>query len=228
MTEDAAAPTVEALLKSDLFGRVERVRLSGDGPDADLAIRRDTRCSRWWTRPIARWLAAREARALACLDGFADVPQLLHWDGDVLLRSWIEGRPMQEARPRDPAYFRRANELVRRLHRAGVVHNDLAKEPNWLVTADSRPALIDFQLAWAPGRRGAMFRLLGREDLRHALKHKRYYCAGHLTPRERSILARPGPLSRWWMRLGKPVYLFVTRRLLRWRDREGAGDRRFD
>ena len=135
---------------------------------------------------------------------------------------------MQEARPRDPAYFRRANQLVRRLHRAGVVHNDLAKEPNWLVTADGRPALIDFQLAWAPGRRGAMFRMLGREDLRHALKHKRYYCAGHLTPRERSILSTPGPLSRWWMRLGKPAYLFVTRRLLRWRDREGAGDRRFD
>lgn len=228
MTESAADPTVESLLKRDLFGRVERVRLPGGDAAETLAIRRDTRCARWWTRPIARWLAAREARALANLDGFADVPQLLGWDGHVLLRSWIEGQPMQVARPRDPGYFRLANHLVRQLHRAGVVHNDLAKEPNWLVTPDGRPALIDFQLAWAPRNRSALYRMLGREDLRHALKHKRYYCADELTERERAILARPAPLSRYWMKLGKPVYLFITRRILRWRDREGAGDRRFD
>jgi hypothetical protein len=228
MTGNADSPTVESLLKSDLFGRVELVRLPAADPADGLAIRRNTRCARWWTRPIARWLASREARALASLDGFADVPQLLSWDGEVLMRSWIDGRPMQLARPRDPEYFRRANRLVRRLHGAGVVHNDLAKEPNWLVTRDGRPALIDFQLAWAPGRRGALFRLLGREDLRHALKHKRYYCPDRLTGREQAILARPGPLSRGWMKLGKPVYLFVTRRVFRWRDREGAGDRHFD
>ena len=228
MTGNAPAATVESLLKRDLFGRVELVRLlAGDGAES-LAIRRDTRCARWWTRPIARWLASREARALASLDGFDDVPRLLSWDGEILVRSWIEGRPMQVARPRDPAYFRRANALVRRLHTAGVVHNDLAKEPNWLVRSDGRPALIDFQLAWAPRRRSALFRTLGREDVRHALKHKRYYCADDLTARERAILARPGPLSRGWMRLGKPVYLFVTRRIFRWRDREGAGDRHFE
>ena len=228
MTGNADFPTVESLLKSDLFGRVELVRLPAGDSAGGLAIRRDTRCARWWTRPIARWLASREARALASLDGFEDVPQLLSWDGEVLIRSWIDGRPMQLARPRDPEYFRRANRLVRRLHGAGVVHNDLAKEPNWLVTQEGRPALIDFQLAWAPTRRGVLFRMLGREDLRHALKHKRYYCPDRLTGREQAILARPGALSRAWMRLGKPVYLFVTRRVFRWRDREGAGDRHFD
>ena len=228
MTANADSATVESLLKSDLFGRVELVRLPAGDPADRLAIRRDTRHARWWTRPIARWLASREARALASLDGFEDVPRLLSWDGEVLIRSWIDGRPMQQARPRDPGYFRRANQLVRKLHRAGVVHNDLAKEPNWLVTREGQPALIDFQLAWAPARRGPLFRLLGREDLRHALKHKRYYCPDRLTAREHAILARPGSLSRAWMRLGKPVYLFVTRRIFRWRDREGAGDRHFD
>jgi hypothetical protein len=29
------------------------------------------------------------------------------------------------------------------------------------------------------------------------------------------------------MASGKPVYRFITRRLLGWADREGAGDRRF-
>jgi predicted Ser/Thr protein kinase len=216
---------VERALKRDLFGTVDLVRLPGSA-DA-LAVRRDTTAARWWTRPVARWLAGREARSLAASAGLSDVPRLLAWDRGVLLRSWLPGRPMQEARPRDPGYYREALRLVCRLHRAGVVHNDLAKEPNWLVKEDGDPALIDFQLAWAPRRRGRLFRALAREDLRHLLKHKRYYCADRLTERQRAILARPGPLSRVWMKFGKPVYLFVTRRLLGWQDREGANDRKF-
>ena len=46
-----------------------------------------------------------------------------------------------------------------------------------------------------------------------------------LTARQRRILARPSLISRIWMATGKKVYLFVTRRIFRWRDREGAGDR---
>jgi hypothetical protein len=49
---------------------------------------------------------------------------------------------MQLAKPRDPAYFRAAAQLLRRLHAANVIHNDLAKETNWLVTPDGRPALV--------------------------------------------------------------------------------------
>src|SRR5690606_26767697 len=127
--------------------------------------------------------------------------------------------------PADPDYFRRAARLLRRLHTAGVVHNDLAKEPNWLVTPKSEPALIDFQLAWFTPRRGRLFRALAREDLRHLLKHKRTYCPEHLTQRERRILEHPGLPSRLWMTIAKPLYLLVTRRLLGWTDREGAGDR---
>jgi hypothetical protein len=106
-----------------------------------------------------------------------------------------------------------------------LVHNDLAKEPNWLVTPARRPALVDFQLAMRPSYRGRLFRMLAHDDLRHLLKHKRTYCPGYLTTRERAILARRSPLAAAWARTGKPVYRFVTRRLLGWSDREGAGDR---
>jgi hypothetical protein len=105
------------------------------------------------------------------------------------------------------------------------VHNDLAKEPNILVVGNGRPAFVDFQLAWhAPGR-GRLFRILAYDDLRHLLKHKRSYCADELTNRERRILARPSLPSRLWMRIVKPPYLFLTRRVLGWADREGASDR---
>lgn len=216
-TQDAAE-----ILKRDLFGTVALTREPGG-----LRVRRDTSTAPWWTAWLARSLTKREARALRVTAQVQNVPRLLSWDGRVLVRSWIEARPMQLARPRDPQYFAAAIQLVRQLHAAGVVHNDLAKEPNWLVLPDGRPALVDFQLAWAPRRLGATFRLLAREDLRHTLKHKRHYCPAALSDHEREILGNRAWTSRLWMATGKKVYLFVTRRLLGWADREGAGDRTY-
>ncbi len=209
-------------LKSDLFGTVWR----GDAGGREY-VARDTRGARWWTAWLARSLCRREARALARLDGMPGTPRLLHADRQTLRREWIEGRPMQLARPGDPAYFRAARALLVRLHRRGIAHNDLAKEPNWLVTPGGEPALVDFQLAFVSTRRGRLFRTLGREDIRHLLKHKRSYCPAGLTARERRILATPSALSRAWMATGKRAYTFLTRRVFGWSDREGAGDRKF-
>jgi len=209
-------------LKSDLFGTVWRGEEGGRG-----FVLRDTAGARWWAGWLARRLCRREARALAHLAGLAGTPRLIGADRRTLRREWIEGRPMQLAQPREPSYYREARALLARLHRRGIAHNDLAKEPNWLVTPAGAPALVDFQLAFVAPRRGRLFRALAREDLRHLLKHKRSYCPGRLTARERRILATPAATSRLWMATVKPAYLFVTRRLLGWADREGAGDRRF-
>ncbi len=208
------------ILKRDHFGVVRLERR-----DHGEAILRDTRAARWWTAGLARRLARREARALAALSGVAGVPELLGFDGRLLERGYLEGRPMQVARPLDPAYFRSAFALLRRLHRRGVAHNDLAKEPNWLVTPQGDAALVDFQLASVRPGRGRRFRVMAREDLRHLLKHKRSYAPQALTARERRILATPSLPSRLWRATGKRLYTFVTRRLLGWADREGAGDR---
>ncbi len=214
-------------LKSDLFGSVTQIqRREGSGSLA-LLVQRDTRGARWWLRWFAAHLAGREERALRHLAGMQGVPRLVERRRGVLLRSWIEGTPMQLAQPRDPRYYRDALRLLRRLHRAGVVHNDLAKEPNWLVSAEGHPAVVDFQLSAVSPRRSRLFRIRARDDLRHMLKHKRTYCPQRLTPRQRHILATPSLLARVWMGTGKKLYYFVTRRLLRWSDREGAGDRRW-
>jgi len=206
-------------LKSDVFGTITRV---------DDTVVRETSGARWWARPLARHLLQRELRALTRLashSGIDGIPRILESSRGRLTRSWIDGAPMHLAKPRDPAYFRAASRLLRRLHAAHVIHNDLAKETNWLVTPDGRPALVDFQLAMTPARRGALARALGHDDLRHLLKHKRTYLPERLTAREKRILAKPSLFARAWMATGKRAYLFVTRRILRWRDREGAGDR---
>jgi hypothetical protein len=207
------------ILKSDIFGTISR---SGH------TVIRDARAARPWARWLALRLMRREHRALTRLalqQGIDGIPRVQDFSPGVLTRSWIEGSPMQLARPRDAAYFRAASRLVRRLHAANVVHNDLAKETNWLVTPGGLPALVDFQLALTLTHRGRLARALAHDDIRHLLKHKRSYLPDTLTARERRILATPSLPSRLWMASGKRVYLFVTRRIFGWRDREGAGDR---
>ena len=210
----------QRLLKKDIFGEVSYI----SSPDGGM-IERDSASSAAWLRWLARRLLRREASILRALDGVAGVPRLIAYDRDSLRRTYIGGAPMQEARPRDPEFFRLAFRQLCSLHRRGIVHNDLAKEPNILVTEHGQPAFIDFQLAFWSRRRGRMFRALAYDDIRHLLKHKRTYCPDALTTREKRILATPSLPARLWMRTGKPVYLFITRRLLGWADREGAADR---
>jgi RIO-like serine/threonine protein kinase len=213
-----------ALLKRDTFGTVCRLRLEAGGAPVDC-VERDTTTAARGVRWLARRLAAREARALDALRKLPQVPRLLDWDGQRLRRSWLPGRPLHRGGVDDPAWFREALRLLRRLHAAGVVHNDLAKEPNWLVGEDGLPALVDFQLAARPRRRGHLFRMLAWDDLRHLLKHKRRYCPDRLTARQRAVLARRSPLAALWAHSVKPTYRYLTRHLLGWSDREGAGDR---
>jgi hypothetical protein len=208
-----------AALKADSFGRIALMR-----DPAGLFVRRDLAHVPLWLRLPAWWLARREARGLQRGDGLHDVPPLLRWDGRRLDRSYMEGAAMYQAPPHgDLAYFRQARRLLQQLHRRGLAHNDLAKEANWLVLADGRPAIIDFQLAVRGDARSRWMRLLAREDLRHLLKHKRTYCPQFLTPVERRVLKRHSWVRDAWFATGKPVYRFVTRRLLKWEDNEGQG-----
>lgn len=211
---------VHKLLKKDVFGQI---LLVSDG--TDHSILRDAAGAKLWARPMARWLISREARALAALEELDGTPDLLEMKGISLRRSYIEGDAMQVARPKQAAYFRSAVKLMRRMHRVGVIHNDLAKEPNWLVTPLGAPAILDFQMASFRPQRGYLFRILAREDLRHLLKHKRTYRPDLLTSREQNILDNPAVLSRIWMQTGKRLYLFVTRRILGWKDRVDANER---
>lgn len=214
---------VSATLKRDLFGCIERGTVThSDGSTLDV-VRRNWRAGPWWTRPIANWLARREVAALRAVASLEVVPRLVHVGPNQLLRTWLDGAALHEAKPTDPAWYSAARRLLVRLHRLGVTHNDLAKEPNWMVLSDGRPGLIDFQLARVARKRTAFFRLLAREDLRHLLKHKRTYAAAHLTHRELEWLARPSLPARLLRDGLKPIYTFVTRRLLGWEDREGKG-----
>jgi RIO-like serine/threonine protein kinase len=208
-------------LKRDALGTV---RLVDDGETA--IIERDTRDARRGLRWLARRLAAREAAALRTLRSVAPgLPELLAFDGHVLRRSFVAGDPLFVGPPPSRDYFVRALRIVRALHRAGVTHNDLAKEANWLCARGDVPGLVDFQLALRSRRRGTWFRYLAYEDLRHLLKHKQTYRPERLTARQRRMLAVPPWPTRLWRVWWKPAYRAITRRVLGWDERLGPTER---
>src|SRR5215510_12842506 len=213
------------LLKRDVFSIVERGRFRTDRGEVDGVLRRLDEVP-WWSSGLALHLFSRERRALELARDLDVGPKLL-WAGQrALVRGFIDGVALHLARPHgDLAYFRSAKLALRKLHRAGICHNDLAKEQNWLVGRDGRAYLTDFQLAACFKTRSRLFRIAAYEDLRHLLKHKRSYVPEALTPKERKILAHKSLVASAWLMTGKKLYRAITRGLFNFTDREGGGRR---
>jgi hypothetical protein len=213
------------LLKRDVFSTVERGRFRGDRGEVDAVLRRLDQVP-WWSYIPARHLFARERRALTLARNLHVGPELLWAGQQALVRGFINGVALHQAKPTgDLAYFRSAKLVLRKLHRAGICHNDLAKEQNWLRGTDGQAYVTDFQLAACFKTRSRLFRIAAYEDLRHLLKHKRSYAPDALTPKERKILARKSFVARLWLATGKKVYRAITRGLFNFTDREGGGRR---
>src|SRR5205823_1149585 len=217
--------TAGVVLKRDPLSTVERGRFASGSGDVEAVLRRIDEVP-WWSFGLARHLFARERRALAIAGELGIAPPLLFAGRNALIRGWIDGLPPHIAKPRgERAFFRSAKASLRKLHRAGICHNDLAKEQNWLRGSDGRAYVTDFQLAARFTRRSWLFRIAAYEDLRHLLKHKRRYAPDALTAAERRVLARKSLPTRIWMATGKKAYYWATRDLLRFTDREGGGTR---
>jgi hypothetical protein len=217
--------TESVLLKRDVFSTVERGRFRSDAGEVDAVLRRLDQVP-WWSFGLALHLFARERKTLTLAKGLDVGPELLWAGRRALVRGFIDGVALHLAKPHsDVAYFRSAKAALRRLHRAGICHNDLAKEQNWLRGADGRCYVTDFQLAACFKTRSRLFRIAAYEDLRHMLKHKRSYAPEALTPMERKILARKSAVASIWLMTGKKVYRAITRGIFNFTDREGGGRR---
>lgn len=217
--------TEGVLLKRDVFSSVERGRFRMPSGEVDAILRRIDHVP-WWSYLVARHLFWRERHALTVARDLNVGPELLWAGRQALVRGFIDGVALHLVKPAgNVAYFRSAKQALRRLHRAGICHNDLAKEQNWLVGRDGCAYLTDFQLAACFRRRSRLFRIAAYEDIRHLLKHKRSYAPAALTPKERKILARKSIVASLWLATGKKVYRAITRGLFNFTDREGGGRR---
>jgi RIO-like serine/threonine protein kinase len=207
-------------MKVDIFGKIELAELD----DGRLVTIRNWRGSRLFARPVASILALREKRMLRRLESLEDsgIPKLLYFGKGKLIRSYIEGCSLKQAQIKSAAYYTKARKLIDRIHESGMVHNDLEKPENWLVTENGSPAIVDFQIAWFFPRKGAIYRLAAKEDIRHLIKQKSRFFPENLTEEERKILLQKSLFARIWNRTFKPVYHFVTRKLLHYSDRRNS------
>ena len=208
------------LLKSDVFGRVRRV---------GNVVVREADHARPWARALARHLMRREHRALsrlalgAGIDGIPRVARSRRHAAHAQLDRRRAHADREAARPRL---------LPRRLAPAspparGQRDPQRSREGNQLAgdaRGPSRPRRFPARDDARPGAAPSPARSATTTCATCSSTSAPIFPSA-LTAREKRILARHSLVSRIWMATGKKVYLFVTRRILRWRDREGAGDR---
>lgn len=182
---------------SRLKPAVYRIELAA-GP----AILKDCGHAPAWSRPLARWLLARERRALARLVGLEGFPQLLGpTEAEILLIGALPGvalhREVFAAAPRRWAEALR--ERVRAMHARAVFHLDLRQPQNLLADDAQGLSVVDFGAACAPGAIGrALYGwLLARVDRQAVLKYLAKFAPQEMGEAE----ARSYLRGHFWRRL---------------------------
>lgn len=184
------------------------------------------------------WLARREAHAYRLLRGVPGVPTV---GGDVRVngRLWrtavahpyLEGHPLHmDERPQD-LFFPQLSAMLAAMHERGMAYADLNKRENVIVAEDGTPALVDFQLHYAPARWTLWFppvrwlrRSLQAGDLYHLRKHRLWHRPDLVPPDEHDLSQLRPPGVRFWRAIYSVPVTHLRRRLLLWlRIRSGTG-----
>lgn len=225
-TEDIPVFLCEEVLKSDIFGSIEKGIFTAFDSKPMQAIRR-VYSKHFLFRPLSRFFGRNEKRALYRLksQGTPYFPELLYTHSDYHVRTYFSGDMIyNQPSAMSAHFFSECKKLLKALRCAGVINNDLAKESNWLVNKETGlPVVSDFQLAYTFKRNHKLARILAREDLRHLLKHQRKYLG--VSAFENNILSKKSFLSHVWANTYKRAHRFITRKCLGWAERSGPQER---
>jgi len=170
---------------------------------AGEVILKDWRTMARWLRPLARHLARREARIYGLLAHLATVPRVLETGDRVLVLEQVPGHRISRLRGHRaaPAAARALEEIVGRIHDAGVYHFDMRKRDNILATDDGQVYLIDFTTSVAPrdyGPLGWLLRPVAALVDRYAvLKWKHILAPDCLSAGEQRLLTTLDRLRPW-------------------------------
>jgi RIO-like serine/threonine protein kinase len=146
---------------------------------------------------LVRW----ETKILRQLLGLEGVPQLLATvDRFAFVMSFLEARMLYKvpAAELPPKVFDRVLELVDAMHARGVVHLDLRQRKNTLLTADSKPAIIDFASAMHFAKDGKVFRFMKNVDRSAILKLKNRVQPEEMTEEEKEQLKSFDRMRKFW------------------------------
>lgn len=162
-------------------------------------------------RLLGLTLVPRERGAYERLEGLPGFPKLIDVpDPFTIVIEYIEGMSSHEAGPDllTPEFFVRLEEIIRSMHSRGVVHADLKRLDNIMVTRDGQPMIIDFSAAfWSGSSLWAAVAIpyFMDEDMRAIYKLKSRRVPHLLTPEEQEFLHELSPLKVAFRRVAAPV-----------------------
>jgi predicted Ser/Thr protein kinase len=118
-----------------------------------------------------------------------------------LFLQWIPGRPLHrfEKDALSQQVFNKLEDVVKKMHKAGVVHLDIAHKGNILITPEAHPVLIDFQSAlYVRKWPGWLKKWLRRVDNLTLLKWKEKLLPQMLTPEEQEACRQREKICFVW------------------------------
>jgi predicted Ser/Thr protein kinase len=170
------------------------------------AIVKDFRRKIWPVRWYGRWQIRRESSIYRRLTGVSGVPRYYGRIGkNAIAIEYIEGERISHWKRRElpPALFPRLWRLIEEIHGRGIVHIDLRKRDNILVTPAGDVYIIDFNASFRflPGSPGGrwVFPLLRKVDHFGFLKWKAALAPSQLSDTERTDFQRMTFLRRFWI-----------------------------
>ena len=162
--------------------------------DGQTAVVKDYSRYKWTPlAPIARLMVRHEARMLRRLTGWEHAPALIGTLGGLALgMEFIPGDTLSVSAAVGQDVFQQLQTALRRLHSAGITHNDL-HGTNVVVSAGV-PVLIDFTSAmrvprWL--RRNPISRQLRRSDVANFQKMRHRLAGVAPTAEEAALAAEP-------------------------------------
>lgn len=170
-------------------------------------------CIGWYARLIAPLLVWREVKALRALAGMKGIPQLLQQVGKrAFVMEYVPAvRLARKKRDQWPnPDFDALDDLILRMHAAGVAHGDLRRSSNILFDNDGAPYLVDFV---SHVQRGAswnlvlnwIFRRLCQADMKAGIKLKLRVAPDLLTDEEKERVGHDGWFDRSARALGQGI-----------------------
>ncbi len=160
----------------------------------------------FWVRwTIGRFLTWREVSMLQKLSGIPGIPRITQRSNPYsLCYHYMEGETLSskvKGGTRLPKrYFLEAEALLDEIHRRGVVHLDLRRGANWMVSPDGGAGIIDFQSAFSIEKLPKFLRKkLCDIDYSGAYKLWERYCEEDLDPQRKTLLDRVNQHRKLWV-----------------------------
>ncbi len=195
-----------AEVKLQRNGRLFNARVTKVTLDGKVWTVKDFSDRPFYVRWVARFLLARELKALQRLkgiDGFAE--DAFRLDADCMAVRYIDGRILLDIPEEEvtPEFLTQLENLTRRMHEAGIVHLDIRSKSNVLMRPDGTPAIIDFQAGICtdslPRR---LKKLLEDIDISGAYKKWSEYHPESMGEFRKSELERINAIRRFWVLKG--------------------------